>query len=399
MMKELQKRLGISYIPPRWNEFYDEVKQSFEERSRELLDRAKIAAVIDECKVMVKQRERILSSAAAIEKNEDLRLFLCLIEKSMEKAKNDELWEFPTKDEAGYDLLPLFALIPTIPQSIAKMRALGFDEDTITKTVAEYDDSLTEYMMHNGDIGFDVRLYNWMLRVKEARLFRAGRLNFEIIEEFEDDIRVFSDKDGNAVILSDGAKVSPDGRIAGSAGCGSGGFSTEIEETEEEYIGHPVSISGLIESEKITLSKKLWSVVLKKGDPVVGVHIPSFGEFSDELCEESFRLGRETLGKLFPDFDYKAFTCESWLLDPRLSELLRDGSSIVAFQKRFMPYARKSDAETVFDYVFMLPFGRVGVDYTSLAEKTTLQRKVKELYLDGGYIYEFGGIILKDRKA
>ena len=33
-------------------------------------------------------------------------------------------------------------------------------------------------------------------------------------------------------------------------------------------------------------------------------------------------------------------------------------------------------------------------DYTKLPEDTSLQRKIKKVYLDGGYIYGGGGIIL-----
>ena len=81
------------------------------------------------------------------------------------------------------------------------------------------------------------------------------------------------------------------------------------------------------------------------------------------------------------------------MMEPRIRELLGDSSNIVAFQSKYLRFPRKSGGKAVYTFLF-----RANMDtrVEDLPEDTSLQRKVKALYLKGEYIYEPGGVFFFD---
>ena len=84
-----------------------------------------------------------------------------------------------------------------------------------------------------------------------------------------------------------------------------------------------------------------------------------------------------------------AIYASSWIIDPKLEELLGPQSKISAFLKLFVKYPKKADGSSVFMFVF----DGKPEDLQDLEETTSLQRKLKRLYLDGGCIHTYAGII------
>lgn len=111
----------------------------------------------------------------------------------------------------------------------------------------------------------------------------------------------------------------------------------------------------------------------RKGDPVLGVHIPESGPMTPEACEESFRRAREFYDRYFPEDNYRYAVCSSWLLDPQLAEYLPEDSNIVRFQRRFqvVPGGHDGDKD-VFQFVFRL----TNPSIEDLPRRTTLERAV-----------------------
>lgn len=81
------------------------------------------------------------------------------------------------------------------------------------------------------------------------------------------------------------------------------------------------------------------------------------------------------------------------MINPHLKELLGEESNVVNFANRFEILRMTGEGEAVFDFVFNLP-SRDGIDLHDLPENTSLQRKLKEYYLNGNVIRETEGIIL-----
>lgn len=71
--------------------------------------------------------------------------------------------------------------------------------------------------------------------------------------------------------------------------------------------------------------------VVKRGDPVVGMHIPSSGiPLTDEVRLDSYRRAYKFYRDYFKS-DYAVFTCGSWLLYDKQREFLPAGSNILKF--------------------------------------------------------------------
>ena len=161
-----------------------------------------------------------------------------------------------------------------------------------------------------------------------------------------------------------------------------------VTETETAITGHPV-VKGIVERETVTLLKSEWTQVLCDDDLVPRIHIPRQGSFDAESIQASIDRAREVFATCYPDMPFKAIFCESWLLSEDLKDMLKPDSKILAFQNRFIKVPLKSEGADASDFVYPLPIGYR--DYPNLPEDTSLQRAIKQRYLEGGYVYEGAG--------
>ena len=74
---------------------------------------------------------------------------------------------------------------------------------------------------------------------------------------------------------------------------------------------------------------------MTKGDKCINLHIPSGAPLLERDCIMSLKRMSEFSAEFHPDYDFRAFVCYSWLLDPQFQELLKPESNIVRFQNRF----------------------------------------------------------------
>ena len=128
--------------------------------------------------------------------------------------------------------------------------------------------------------------------------------------------------------------------------------------------------------------------VLKKGDAVLSVHIPSSGEpMTKETCHAAYRAAYEFFTRYFPNlFSGKvAFACWSWLLYPKNREIMPDARNILRFLEDFTIIQEEEYANN--DAVVWRIFG---VDKTGnardLPEETRLQKNVKKFLVGGGML-------------
>jgi hypothetical protein len=240
--------------------------------------------------------------------------------------------------------------------------------------------------------------WTWYQLSVDAKLFGIGRLQMEVFAKFYSKAIVFANKAGENVALANGVRFHRDGMALGSRNYTDedGAWDAEIEETADAWIGYAFGENGFGVKEKLTLKKSEWTKVLEPGDPVVSVHIPPGGGMTDELVSESFAQTKQFVEEYFPDFKYKGFICSSWLMDPQLVDMLGENANISKFCKRFKPICYRSTATGVFSFVF-LKYHTSNVVIEELPERTSLERKIKQHYLDGKAIYEMFGYIPKDK--
>lgn len=113
-----------------------------------------------------------------------------------------------------------------------------------------------------------------------------------------------------------------------------------------------------------------------RGDGVLDVHIPETGlPLAPAACDASFARAREVYPR------HRTARCTSWLLDPRLAEVLPPTANIVAFQHRFALVDDGGDANgDVLEFVFHT----YDPDLDRLVPRTTLERALVERMRAGG---------------
>jgi hypothetical protein len=129
---------------------------------------------------------------------------------------------------------------------------------------------------------------------------------------------------------------------------------------------------------------------IKKGDPVIEIHIPAAGPLCESECRESIEAAREFFAKYYPDYAYKAFTCHSWLLDSSLKDLLPEDSNILKFAALFDVVSEEESFE-ILRYVFKRTTNSKNVKHAY--PTSSFAERVKRATLSGAKFHESLGVI------
>lgn len=135
--------------------------------------------------------------------------------------------------------------------------------------------------------------------------------------------------------------------------------------------------------------------VVKQGERVMSIHIPSSGEKFDrtarfESYDKAYHFFREVRGE-----DVKAFMCNSWLLYPDNVKILSEKSNIVSFLNDFRIVERKDFDDRGHDLWRI--FGADGdKPYEELPRDTSLRRSYAEWLCAGNKIGRGKGLFVWD---
>ena len=235
----------------------------------------------------------------------------------------------------------------------------------------------------------------WFQGHLNLTLIGCGRLQFNTKLEFPSPCTVFRSKQtGKVLALTDnGDRYTGKGILDDlQEEPSEGSWVSSFVETPQAWTGNPVTPEGFAKSATVTLAKSEWEIVLQKGDPIINTHIPESGPLLSEECGKSLCRARDFFAEYLSDYPWKAFFCDSWLLDPQLAEILEGSSNILAFQKRCYMLPFPGEADTVFR-CFGIKGSRDGVATVPL--RSSLQQKMA-LFLKSGRRFHYGsGIILR----
>lgn len=123
-----------------------------------------------------------------------------------------------------------------------------------------------------------------------------------------------------------------------------------------------------------------YELLEENGTKSIALHIPSDSKMTKENVDASIRAAKEFLEKFYPEYADCDFTCDSWLLAPKLKEVLSEDSNILSFQNRFEIKEVFPEAKDIFEWLYKTT---EDAEIHSLKEDTSLQRKVKEILLKG----------------
>lgn len=127
-----------------------------------------------------------------------------------------------------------------------------------------------------------------------------------------------------------------------------------------------------------------------KNENVIGIHIPSDADLSKEAVDHSLMQAKIFFQTYYSGYEYKSYTCQSWLMAPALKPLLSEQSNILSFQNRFDIIQEDKEDKEYIEWLFQVP---AETEYEKLPAKTDLQKKVRELLLNGKTVGSAYGIM------
>ena len=393
----LMSRLGCEKFPERWRSIYDDAKIMLENGENPLLNPDYYDELHEAYGVFENTLQYYKKAARLIAENEELSLFFCLLCRALRDRgviQGDiAAMQIPSAPEGAdilpYDMMTALSMVQALPDFYKQMRAHNVPDDILFESLKIPERCVELHLRRSARPR--LTSFEWYQHAYDGKLYRVGRLQLEFPLGMLDMYRVFENKGGEVISLAN-LPVHRDGFALGSKGYedNEGSFIATVEETDEAYIGYPFDFYGHISTEKVTLKKSEWSVKLKSGDLLVGLHIPADEPFGNDIVEDALNRSREFLKNCYPEYKYKAFFCGSWLLDHTLIDILGKDANISKFSARFITFGIKNNARDVFGYVFRA-YGD-NIDIPSLPEKTRLQKALKNHYMSGKAIYVMHGV-------
>lgn len=141
-----------------------------------------------------------------------------------------------------------------------------------------------------------------------------------------------------------------------------------------------------------TLPEDIESKGLKKGEPIIEIHIPERGPLKPEECKKSLDMAKDFFAKYYPDYDYRCFTCDSWLLGSDPEEIVSPESNIGRFIRMF-EIVHRHPHDSIVQYLFKwnTRWETVG----NFEAKSSLAKEIQRRALNGKHFDEGFGIIEK----
>ena len=290
------------------------------------------------------------------------------------------------------DYLPLFILIPQIPESYAQYKNRGFTDAEMPRIMNNYKAGIRITQDQTGRPGINPLYYRWLSLFTKFRLFyTSDGLQFEVKKMPPTALWLKNKISGQILPLLVKGMVHASGvQMLGSAGYedAEGAYEVTFSEDNEKFVGYAV-VDNMVEKAPREFSKVEWDCIARPGDNCLGMHIPRNADISLETVKKACATARRIAAERYPEFNIGVINCSSWLLDPKLEELMGSQSKLAGFLNCFVKYPNKAAGMAVFGFVFPKRFE----SYETLPENTSLQRKLKQLYIDGGHIYAYSGIV------
>lgn len=401
-MREPIETLMAKVCCPGWpacvEEIYERVMARYDREGCFLTDPAYYEQLAQQYDILGKELDTFRRAAVAIGENEVYSRYLLLVhvfltEVPFTRAELKEFRILPTDDGSDFalDMLPALALYSQIPRCYETLKKRGLPTDMIHYHLQTPEHTVESFRrLHNGAEGF--HLFKWFQRLIRGDIYDIGCLQAELNLPFTTAACVFQSNDGQWLALAQNCHLQKDGRMTDEVTeCT---WSPSIEETADCWEGYPYGPDGLVSREKVCLRKAHWHIAVAPGDTGIFLHVPAGVRLDSASVAESLSQIKVFLRTYFPEYPCKAFFTSSWLLNPDLGTLLGADSNIARFGKRFLPMTQVAAGKDVFSFVFGQADNNVPLE--ALPENTSLQRALKQYYLDGNILYEMYGCLIDE---
>ena len=290
------------------------------------------------------------------------------------------------------DMIPLFLLLSLVDRSVEEYARRGFSREEILQLMGVFQGDFRSNIRHCGRPGVNKSYYDWTVLFMYCVLLPCRGFKFDIRKNPKFTTLLRNVLTGERVVLVHDTMLHKSGHRLGTAGCTDedGAFLASFTKTDTHWLGYPADKKGLVQPKQQAFSKDQWQIVAKPGDDVLGIHIPRGADIRPEAVRYAISGVLEHMQTYYPEYDIKAIHCASWMLNPEFGEMVGAQSKLAVFSDLFTRYPSVSNGKAVFGFVFEKGSNP---DLATLPENTSLQRIIKQRYLQGGYVHVFGGYI------
>ncbi len=304
----------------------------------------------------------------------------------------------PTSDgTAMNDLLPLYVILPQIPLAADTYRAKGFTEAEIVDIFKEFKSGIGIVRNQTGRPGVNKTYYWWLSIFSKAMIFNHMNLQFELYK-LPDMALWLKNKQTKQIVplMVKGTFHASGVQQLGSMGYEDprGAFTPAFAEDEDNFYGHGV-YDNVVSPKHETYPKTLWECVGRPCGACLNIHVPKGSDISRETVLAACKDAVAIAAQRYPEYPGICMVLGvSWLLNPTLKQIQGENSRITQFMECFTKYPNCDPRGlSLFNFVF----GRQYENYKDLPENTSLQRKLKQLYLDGSCLHSYTGAIYIDK--
>ena len=394
MTDRFQKTLGLSSfsVPEDFSDILAAALKEYEEKGAFFLEESYLRRLQKDCDAFPRTLDAVLAGVERLRQDRNAADYALSLVRAMELRVPFKRWiqTFPLLEQT-HPMFGFFCLVPSIEKTYGDLKRRGVDADIIAQTVNQYEDCLFVYEKRFGKLGLNMRYFNHLQEYVDCEILNVDRLRFGF-ESLRKPVYLLRKK-GTAeyVLLVGDGEMTAGGMVAKTAPAGqSAAFTASFRETEEAYVGTPALENGTCSAQISTYNKKEYELVLRPGDLCLSTHIHPYGELSREACMASYRRVLELVARFYPEYRFKAFYCNSWMMSPELKDVMKPTSKVLDFQSFYLRFPVATEGKAVLNFVFYM---KGADDYTQLPEDTSLQRALKQRYLAGGRLNEYGGIM------
>ena len=389
MMKDLAKRLGVEGYPDTLEEIYALVT----EPDLSICDEVFLRELNREFSLFGEFERDVLFGARDLLGKPDELLWATLAVKYIAgcdcAAKANQMTFPPLDGSPARDTLMLLVLLRYLPRCAELYRNRGFVDAELNYQLKTVPECLSIVNKIEGRPGITLVYYHWICLYIFCEIFNYGAFNYQIRRLELPHLVLKNKKSGEYAVLAIGGKYHRSGGVFGSLGLTDtdGAFEATFTETDECYEGYPTR-DGVVVNESAVFLKSEWETVATPDSYVLSIHIPRGTRLDSDFVKAEFDFGYKLAKERFSDYQIDVIYCGTWLLSTALDAMLDGNSKILGFSKLFERFPLLCPNNSFFTFVF----GKYTDDIASLPEDTSLQRKIKNLYLDGGYMHPCAGI-------
>ena len=289
------------------------------------------------------------------------------------------------------DFMMLHITIPMVEASFQELTRRGFTWEDQADAREVYKRSMRIVQTRTDYPGINGGYFSWLALYCRVGIFMTGGFWFEIKQLYARALWIRNCQTGQMIPLMQGRFYCDGTMMVGAKGFEdqTDSFVAEYSEDAENFYGH-ACVDNVVSRESASYPKTLWESAGRPGEYCLSIHVPPKTDISREATLRACREGMRLMGIHFPEYEMtKVVFCASWLLNPRLKEIQGEQSRIAQFLDCFVKYPIQDAGQTILSFVF----GKIPENLEDLQEDTSLQRKLKKLYLDGGLIHSYSGAL------